>query len=413
MKPCRYIILFLCIFNHDLLYAKEIVILKGSIQSLEQAIKTARAGDSIIIDGGTYYPQNTVVIDKPIFLIGIHHPIIDGGKKIEIMVIKSDFVIVQGLHFRNSGQSGYNDIAALRILQSGHILIRDNEFENCFFGLYSQHAYQTTIANNRFHSYGISEQSSANGIHCWKSEDMQILNNQISGHRDGIYFEFVTGSTIKGNTSTGNMRYGLHFMFSHNNWYIGNRFSNNGAGVAVMYSHHVHMHNNVFSNNWGNAAYGILMKEITDSHVEQNIFLENTVSIYMEGSNRIMVKHNQFTNNGWAIKIQASCTDNVINENNFSGNSFDIATNGSLQLNDFKGNYWDKYEGYDLNKDGIGDVPYRPVSLFSMIAERMPYSIMLFRSFMVMLLERTERAVPGLTPIDMKDDKPLMKAISL
>ena len=87
-----------------------------------------------------------------------------------------------------------------------------------------------------------------------------------------------------------------------------------------------------------------------------------------------------------------------------------MATNGTLVLNKFSNNYWDKYDGYDLNKDGIGDVPYRPVSLYSMVAEDMPYSIMLFRSFMVMLMERTEKAIPGITPVYLKDDSPLMKA---
>lgn len=409
----KFLLLILCLNALCLdLPAKEIVVSAGSVQSLEQAIAKAAPGDSVLIPAGIYKPAQTIEIDKPIFLIGINNPIIDGSEKIEIMVIKSSFVIIKGLHFRNSGRSGYNDIAALRILQSGHILIRDNQFENCFFGVYGQHAYQSTIANNIFQASGIDEQSSANGIHCWKGENLQILNNRITGHRDGIYFEFVTGSKIEGNISTLNKRYGLHFMFSHNNWYIGNTFSDNGAGVAVMFSNGVHMHRNIFSKNWGNAAYGILMKEINDSNVEHNQFLNNTTSIYMEGSNRVRVNHNQFSNNGWAIKIQASCIDNIINENNFSGNSFDIATNGSLQLNDFTGNYWDKYEGYDLNRDGRGDVPFRPVSIFSMIVERNPATLMMFRSFMVGLMDKAEKVFPGITPEALKDDQPFIKPLS-
>jgi nitrous oxidase accessory protein len=27
-------------------------------------------------------------------------------------------------------------------------------------------------------------------------------------------------------------------------------------------------------------------------------------------------------------------------------------------------NYWDKYEGYDLDKNKIGDIPYHPLSLY-------------------------------------------------
>jgi nitrous oxidase accessory protein len=187
MRP-TLLILLLCAFCQDL-RAKEILVSAGSIQSLEQSIAKAAPGDSVLIPAGTYKPAKTIEINKPIFLIGLNHPIIDGSEKIEIMVIKSSFVIIKGLHLRNSGRSGYNDIAALRIMQSGHILIVDNQFENCFFGVYGQHAYQSTIANNTFQASGIDEQSSANGIHCWKSENLQILNNRISGHRDGIYFE--------------------------------------------------------------------------------------------------------------------------------------------------------------------------------------------------------------------------------
>ncbi len=99
--------------------------------------------------------------------------------------------------------------------------------------------------------------------------------------------------------------------------------------------------------------------------------------------------------------------------NNFSNNTFDIATNGSLVLNKFDHNYWDKYEGYDINKDRIGDVPYRPVSLFSMIIEKNPSAMVLFRSFMVTLFDKTEKVLPGITPENLKDNFPLMKPLAL
>ena len=413
MKNRLFISVIFSLLIFQSLSAKRIEIKGGPGVSLQQVINNAAAGDSIIIDGGRLKAGRTITINKPLIIIGKNNPIIDGDNKYEIMEISSDFVIIQGLHFLNSGKSGYEDIAALRILNSKHILIRDNFFENCFFGIYGQHAGYTTIANNRFLANGFDEVSSANGIHCWKSEYMLIVNNRISGHRDGIYFEFVTNSSIRGNISTNNVRYGLHFMFSHDNWYLDNSFTDNGAGVAVMYSKGVHMHNNKFSQNWGNAAYGILMKDISDSRVENNVFDRNTASIYMEGSSRISIRHNQFKNNGWALKIQASCMDNIISENNFSGNTFDIATNGSLQLNDFTGNYWDKYEGYDLDRNGRGDVPYRPVSIFSMIVERNPATLMLFRSFMVGLMDKAEKVFPGITPEALKDVQPFIRPIDL
>ena len=105
--------------------------------------------------------------------------------------------------------------------------------------------------------------------------------------------------------------------------------------------------------------------------------------------------------------------DISLSNSNFISNTFDVGTNGSLVLNTFNYNYWDKYDGYDLNKDKIGDIPYRPVSMYSMIVEQNPPAMMLFRSFMTTLLDKTEKILPTLTPENLKDDHPLMKALPL
>lgn len=180
-----------------------------------------------------------------------------------------------------------------------------------------------------------------------------------------------------------------------------------------MFSHGVDMKGNSFEENLGGGAYGLLMKEITDSHVDGNHFSRNTIGIYMEGTTRVGAAKNTFSSNGWAIKIQASCSDDTITRNNFIGNTFDVATNGTLVLNNFDGNYWDKYEGYDLDRNGVGDVPYRPVSLYAMIAEKNPSVMMLYHSFMVSMLDRSEKVIPSITPVNLIDHRPLMKPFAL
>src|SRR5690606_32091823 len=137
-------------------------------------------------------------------------------------------------------------------------------------------------------------------------------------------------------------------MFSNNDGYFTNYFKNNGAGVAVMFTKNVVMMNNTFEESWGDAAYGLLLKEISDCHLSGNHFIRNTAAIFMEGTNRMHIEKNVIKGNGWGMRIQASCMDNIIERNNFLGNTFDISTNGSLVLNTFNENYWDKYEGYDL-----------------------------------------------------------------
>lgn len=385
---------------------------KGPVKTITQAIAMAVAGDTILVHPGRYVEQ-TIEVTKKVYLKGIDYPEVDGERKYEIFSLKADGIVLEGFSVIHGGYSSYNDIAAIKIHAVKNVIIRNNKLFDTFFGIYSLRGYNCYIYNNFLQSHAKDEVNSANGIHCFKSDRMRIFNNRISGHRDGIYFEFVTNSIIEGNFSSKNVRYGLHFMFSHSNKYLKNIFKNNGAGVAVMYSHGVTMIGNTFSDNWGGSAYGILLKDISDSHIEGNNFLGNTSGLYLEGTTRIKILKNKFLKNGYAIKIQASCTENTINQNNFIANTFDVATNGSLVENDFNDNYWDKYDGYDLNRDKIGDVPFRPVSMYSMIVERNPTTMMLFRSFMVSLLDKAEKIIPGMTPVDLYDAHPHMKPFAL
>jgi nitrous oxidase accessory protein len=396
-----------------LVEAKTIIVgPQQAIRSLKKAIELAEHYDSIILQRSVYR-EGALTINKSITIIGKDHPILDGEKKYEILLISGSNVIIKGISFANSGYSALNDYASIKLIDCTNVTIESNTILNAYFAIHVSNSSQTIIRNNLIIGSPTSEQLTGNGIHLWKSNTATINNNKVQGHRDGIYFEFVTHSIITDNISRKNIRYGLHFMFSNDDVYKNNIFYNNGAGVAVMYSKKVTMLYNHFNENWGPAAYGILLKDITDSRIEHNTLFKNTVGIHMEGSSRIAIEKNNFTNNGWAIKVQASCDDNNFIHNNFTGNSFDVGTNGTMTLNTFQYNYWDKYEGYDINKDGIGDVPYHPVSMYSMIVEQNPTTLMLFRSFTVSLIDKAEKAIPGLTPEKLFDNKPMMKYLHL
>jgi len=385
---------------------------QGKYSNITSAVAAAKHGDTIIVDKGVYREKN-LIINKELVLKGVNYPVLDGEKKYEILAIKADNVTVDGFLLQHTGVSSVVDFAAIKIYNRRNASIINNILDDAFFGIYSQYGINCLIQNNKLTATAVEEQQSGNGIHCWKSDSMRIIANTVSGHRDGIYFEFVTNSVIWRNNSFNNLRYGLHFMFSNDDAYISNIFEHNGAGVAVMFSKGVKMFNNYFKENWGDAAYGILLKEINDSYIENNRFEKNTMAIYAEGANRIHMQKNVFRSNGWALKIQASCSDIVLEQNNFIGNTFDVGTNGSLVLNKFNNNYWDKYEGYDLNKNKIGDVPYHPVSIYSMIIDNNPSALMLFRSLIVSLLDKSEKIIPTITPEDLKDNSPLMHPLPL
>ncbi|SMD10468.1 nitrous oxide reductase family maturation protein NosD [Pedobacter nyackensis] len=412
MKKVLYLILisYFAVFSAD---AKVIKVGKTrSVAFIQRAVDLSQNGDTILVDPGLYKEKN-IIIQKSITLKGINYPVLDGENKYAIISIKAKNTTVEGFKLQHTGRSEIRDLGAIMIYDSYKVSALNNILEDTNFGIYVQNSKRCTIKDNSITAYGKDEVQSGNGIHCWRSDSLIIIGNKIKGHRDGLYFEFVKNSLIWRNVSTQNVRYGIHFMFSNRNTYVSNIFERNEAGVAVMYSSNIRMYNNHFLNNWGDAAYGILLKDITDSDISGNHFTKNTVGLHMEGCSRIKLYKNIFNNNGWAVKIQASCDKNDFSRNNFIGNTFDIGTNGSLVLNTFTGNYWDKYEGYDLFKDNIGDVPYHPVSMYSMIIDSNPAALMLFRSLIVSLLDKTEKILPGVTPENLRDNKPVMRPISL
>jgi nitrous oxidase accessory protein len=400
---------FLIFFStYHLAFAETIQVSRnGEFASIQKAIDSASPYDTIIVSPGKYLEHN-IQINKPVYLIGSEYPIIDGNFQAEVITIMADSVLIRGFQIQNVGFSFTRDWAGIKIDNKDFCTIEENILLDTYFGIYLKKANHTILRKNTLKSNAQNEVNSGNGIHLWYCENILIENNQIRGHRDGIYFEFVESSIIKGNVSEGNIRYGLHFMFSNHDDYIENVFRNNGTGVAVMFSDHINMINNHFVDNWGTTNYGLLLKEIYDGELSGNIFQNNTIGIFADGSNRIKLVNNEFRGNGWAINIFSSCMDNEIAFNNFISNTFDLTTNGKRNANDYHDNYWDQYTGYDLDKDGIGDVPHRPVRLFSYLIGRVPESIILLRSFFIDMLNIAEKVAPVLTPQSLMDEKPRM-----
>ena len=378
------------------------------LKTIKEGIAVAQDHDTLLIRKGTYREFN-ILIDKPLTLLGVDSPVIDGQDQGEIFRIVSDNVTIDGLSIINVGTSYTSDYAAIRVVQSDHFTIRNVVLEKLFFGIYLERSNNGIVSNNKILGDAQDEYNSGNGIQLWYSKNVVIEGNIVQGVRDGIYLEFADNISIRNNHSRDNLRYGLHFMFSNDDSYEDNIFENNGAGVAVMFSKRIKMERNIFRRNWGTASFGLLLKEINDAEILGNTFEKNTIGINVEGSNRINYLNNNFIENGWAVKIMGACYTNTFRNNNFIYNSFDISYNSKLNDNVFDQNYWSDYTGYDLDRDGIGDVPYRPVKLFSYIVNRSPETIVLLRSLFMDIIDFSEKVSPVFTPDKLADTRPLMK----
>lgn len=378
------------------------------LSSLTTAIEQAVSGDTITVQGG-HYREGNIIVNKPLTIIGVDDPVFDGENETEVITIVANHVWIEGITIQNVGTSYLEDRAGLRVKKSRHFTLINNRLLNTFFGIYLEYASHGRVEGNELIGDAKEESSSGNAIHLWYCKHIHVLNNEVSHHRDGIYFEFVDSSFIRGNLSHHNLRYGLHFMFSNNDEYDYNTFRENGAGVAVMFSKWISMRNNQFERNWGKASFGLLLKEIYDAEIVENHFEQNTIGIFVEGSTRINYLNNEFLNNGWAVKMSGGCLDNVMSRNNFMSNTFDLAVASNINNNTFNGNHWSSYTGYDLDKDGIGDIPYRPVKLFNYVVQKTPEAMVLLRSLFVDLINFSEKVSPVFTPKNVIDETPAMK----
>lgn len=377
-------------------------------RTLHEAVAHASPHDRLAVHEGTY-AEGLVLIDKPLHLMGIDHPIIDGNHQQHVFYVRADDVTIEGFIIQNSGMSYVSELAGIRIEESKNCQILNNTFRGNTYSVYLAKVDTCTIKENSMTGNAQDEVSGGNGIHLWYSQHITVQHNDLSHHRDGLYFEFTPDSLVEDNISHDNIRYGLHFMFSSSNRYLRNIFSHNQTGVAVMYSKNVEMTGNHFEKSWGRTSYGLLLKDISDSLIQQNEFIGNTIGIFSDESNRDTFLHNNFKHNGWAVNILGSSDNNNFTENNFISNYFNVATNSQASLNIFEKNYWSPYQGYDLNHDGLGDTAFRPMDIFSLWLSQYPELVALLGSPVIQFLEVAEKAFPVLTPKTLEDKTPSMK----
>lgn len=380
----------------------------GTFSTIADAVAAARADDTVLVTTGVH-TAHKLTIDKSIALIGEEGATVDAQSVGPMFTVTAANVTIRNLRLINVPTAFTAEHSAILLEGVEHAVIADNRIENCFFGVYAANSQACVIRNNVIKGRQARLTSAGNGIHLWYCRDITITENVVTGHRDGIYMEFVRSSTVDSNVCRNNLRYGLHYMFSDSSRYADNHFASNGAGVAVMYTSNVLMQGNTFEKSWGGASYGVLLKDIRDSRIIGNMFLSNSIGLHIEGSDRVYIARNLFKQNGWAIKLMANCLDNTITVNDFLDNSFSVATNSRQNHSMFDGNYWSDYAGIDLDRNGYGDLPFRPVSLFSLLVESHPPSLVLLRSALIGVLDLAERALPSLTPATLIDNNPSMR----
>ena len=387
---------------------------------LQAAIDLAQPGDMVEVPPGLY--QGNVIIEKPLTLIGIDWPIIDGGNQGNVIEINNaPGVTLRGLVIRNSGAKLEKENAGVAVDKSPRLVAENNRLENTLFGIYIKDSANSRIAHNVIGAKDLEVPARGDGIRVWYSENTEVIGNRVDRGRDVVLW-YNNGAVIRDNVIT-NGRYGLHFMYCDDNLIENNRIEGNSVGAFLMYSRRLNLRHNIFANNRGPSGYGIGLKDLDGVEASDNLFSGNRIGMYFDNSPWSVdvsqhFSHNAFVHNDIGLLFTPSVKRNHFSDNSFIDNLEQVGLTGSgtFQDNEFtvagRGNFWSDYTGYDTSEDGLGDLPYVSKSLFENMMDQNPELRLFQLSPAQQAVDLAARAFPIFQPKPkFSDTAPLMEPV--
>ena len=404
---------FICVFAAFLTLPG---LAQAGYPAFQTLVDAARQGAVLTPEPGTY--AGPVYLDKPLTIDGRGQVTIDGGGAGSVVVLDTDGATLKGLRLTNSGQS-HNDIDSGVQVRGNFNLIKDNRIDNCLFGVDLQQSDGNIVRRNHISSKPADLGMRGDAIRLWYSFDNQITDNVIRDARDTVVW-YSRGNLIARNDARGG-RYSLHFMYSRDNIVEDNHYEQNTVGIFLMYSDGVVVRNNTVANAYGPTGIGIGFKETSDVTVEGNRFLYCATGIYLDVSPYQPDTTNRFHDNliaynGVGVRWLNDWHGNEFRRNRFKGNISQIVVEGGKTANGnlWEDNYWDDYEGFDEDANGVGDSPYELYAYADRIWMDVPAAQFFKGSPALEVLDFLERLAPFTEPnLLVSDPRPVVDAASM
>lgn len=368
---------------------------------LQVAIDSARQGAVLCLVPGSY--RGPVVIYRRLTLWGPPDAVVVSDGEGTTIRALADGVVLRGFAVRGSGRR-YDKMDAAVYVHGSHVEVRDLAVARALFGIVVEQSDSVTIAGN--HVVGLAELPvgiRGDGIRLWEVRHSDVVGNRLEDSRD-ILVWYSPDDRIVDNTVV-RSRYGTHFMYSDGSSVEGADYRANIVGVFVMYSRGVTVRRSTFADNVEADAMGLGVKESGDLVVDHDLFLNAGACLYLDTSpfrkgDSVLVQHSSFIGCSSGVTFHSSERDNAFIDNTFQANQVHVAIEGrgtALGV-EWRGNYFDDYQGYDLDGDGIGDVPYEVRDLSERLLATHP-GLAFFRGTAVLeLLDLAGRALPMLEP---------------
>jgi len=353
----------------SLLIISIVIIASLNANALQDAIDKAPAGSILKLHTGVY--KGSIIINKPLSIIGQEDGvIIDGQNSGNVIEIKSSYVTLKHLTIINSGARHENLDGAISMHKDKVSKIEQCEVSNCIikdclFGIDMQMVDNSIISNNKITSKDMALGLRGDGLRLWYSNNNIIKGNSLIKSRDMVVW-YSHGNLIEKNFGKYN-RYSLHFMYAGKNFIKDNRYENNSVGIFFMYSQDSIATGNVVKSSLGATGMGIGLKDASNFTLKNNTVIYCAQGFYIDRSpfepgTHNFVEDNKVLYNAEAIHFHSLSIDNIIKNNTIMGNIEDVVNDSKrdrIHENKIIGNYWDNYEGFDNNNDGIGDTSHK------------------------------------------------------
>ncbi len=381
--------------------------------AIRRAASEASPGDTLLLRRGVH--RGPVILDRKITLRGEPGAILDGGGSGTVLRVEASGCRVEDLVIRSSGRRVLTIDGGIYVRNAAQVALSRLRIHDVLYGVYAERAAGITIDSCELTGTALpgAEVAEGNGIHLWYCEGPTVRGCSVERFADAAYLSFTSDATIEDSRFEWSARYGFHTMYCQSNRLTRDRFAHNLAGCAIMFSNHLVVERNDFVHNRGPRTYGLLLRDCSDGTFHANRLVDNTIAAFLDDSNRNRFTGNLVEDNGWGILLFSSSDGNEFAGNSFINNDYPVALDMRYTDNRFddgrSGNYWSENAAYDLDGDGLSDVPYSPVSAFAFLSKQYPDLSVLARSPAVAALAVAERVIPALRPSEAVDRHPLLR----
>jgi len=358
-----------------------------STQELRDRLAHTRSGGTLTVQPGVY--RGALVIDHPVTLVGIGHPVIQGDGTGTVITIRAAGTTVRDLMVEGSGPGPVDNPAGVSV-QADHVVVSGLHIRDSYTGVWIEGVKDARVTGNVIEgrqkvavsgqtpdamdgnmagmtmstAHGKAQDGRGDGVSLFNAIRPVVSGNSITSVRDGVYLEYGSGTRIECNSVTGS-RYAVHSMYGRTVNVADNHFATNQSGPVMMYGGPVTLAGNVIRDGQSAATgFGVLLLDVSGARLLRNVIVSNRVGLQIEGPlggpRPTAVERNTIALNqvgfGLYPTANAALTRNSFVENTVQvlGLGPDGSGGASTWSREGVGNYWSNYRGFERSSRGTG-----------------------------------------------------------